>query len=153
MEKISLEEIKLIGISLDRKTTNKNGQSAIDCGSHWQKFETGNYAERIPNKISDEIFAVYHEYEGDHTYPYAYFIGCKVDSVAGIPSDMSSLLIPKADYFKITAKGKMPDCVANAWKDIWGGNIERAYQADFEIYDGRSKDWNDAEVDIYVGGK
>ena len=38
MEKISLAEIKLIGLSLGRKTTNENGQSAIDCGSHWQKI-------------------------------------------------------------------------------------------------------------------
>ena len=58
MEKISLVEIKLIGLSLGRKTTNENGQSAIDCGSHWQKFEAGKYAERIPNKINDKIFAV-----------------------------------------------------------------------------------------------
>ena len=70
MEKIPLAAIKLIGLSLGRKTTNENGQSAIDCGSHWQKFEAGKYAERIPNKINDEIFAVYHEYEGDHTEPY-----------------------------------------------------------------------------------
>ena len=66
MEKISLAEIKLIGLFLGGKTTNENGQSAIDCGSHWQKFEAGKYAERIPNKINDEIFAVYHDYESDH---------------------------------------------------------------------------------------
>lgn len=29
----------------------------------------------------------------------------------------------------------MPDCVANAWRDIWAGNLERTYQTDFEIYD------------------
>ena len=52
MEKISLAEIKLMGLSLGRKTTNENGQSAIDCGSHLQKFEAGKYAERIPNKAS-----------------------------------------------------------------------------------------------------
>lgn len=34
MEKISLAEIKLIGLSLGRKTTNENGQSAIDCGGY-----------------------------------------------------------------------------------------------------------------------
>ena len=53
-----MSEIKLIGLSLGKKTTNENGQSAIDCGSHWQKFEAGKYADRIPNKIKDKIFAV-----------------------------------------------------------------------------------------------
>jgi predicted transcriptional regulator YdeE len=151
MEKISLAEIKLIGLSLGRKTTNENGQSAIDCGSHWQKFEAGKYADRIPNKTSDEVFAVYHVYDGDHTAPYSYFIGCKVDSNAVAPVGMNSLIIPKADYVKIIVKGIMPDCVANAWRDIWAGNLERTYRADFEIYDEGSKDWNAAEVGIYVG--
>lgn len=45
----------------------------------------------------------------------------------------------------------MPDCVANAWKNIWSSNMVRAYQADFEIYDSSSKDWENAEVAIYVG--
>lgn len=147
MEKISLAEIKLIGLSLGGKTTNENGQSAIDCGSHWQKFEAGKYAERIPNKINDEIFAVYHDYESDHTGPYSYFIGCKVDDNTVAPEGMDSL----AEYAKIIAKGIMPDCVAIAWKDIWASTLERAYRADFEIYDERSKDWNAAEVEIYVG--
>ena len=51
MQKTSYEEIKLIGISLGRKTTNLNGQSGIDCGSLWQKFEMEGCAEKIPNKI------------------------------------------------------------------------------------------------------
>ena len=47
MGKPSFEEITLIGISLGRKTTNLNGQSAIDCGSLWQKFELENCAEKM----------------------------------------------------------------------------------------------------------
>ena len=153
MEKIALKEIKLIGLAMERKTTNQNGQSAIDCGTHWQKFEAGKYAERILNKISNEIFAVYHEYEGDHTAPYAYFIGCKVHSTTEVPAGMAALIIPGTEYVKIVAKGIMPDCVANAWKNIWLSDIKRAYKADFEIYDERSKDWSNAEVDIYVSVK
>ena len=45
----------------------------------------------------------------------------------------------------------MPDCVANAWIDIWADNLDRTYWADFEIYGEKSKDWNSAEVEIYVG--
>jgi predicted transcriptional regulator YdeE len=148
MEKISLTEIKLIGLFLGRKTTNENRQSAIDCGSHWQKFEAGKYAERIPNKINDEIFAVYQDYESDHTGPYSYFIGCIVDDNTVVPEGMDGLVLPKSEYVRIIAKGIMPDCVANAWRDIWAGNLERTYRADFEIFDERSKDWSGAEVGI-----
>jgi|ERR1035437_1143048 predicted transcriptional regulator YdeE len=68
---IKTEEFKLIGLPLETKTTNNNGQSAIDCGNLWQKFITGDYAEKIPGKSGKEIFAVYHSYEGDHTGPFS----------------------------------------------------------------------------------
>jgi predicted transcriptional regulator YdeE len=153
MNKIELEEIKLIGLALKIKTSNENGKSGTDCGILWQKFEAGNYASKIPNKLSDEILAVYHGYEGDYTRPFSYFIGCKVKSDEEVPQGMDSLKIPKGNYGKVIARGKMPDCVANAWKEIWNSNIARIYQTDFETYDERSKDWNKAEVEIFISIK
>jgi predicted transcriptional regulator YdeE len=44
----------------------------------------------------------------------------------------------------------MPDCVINAWKDVWVSSIPRSYKMDFEVYDERSKDWNNAEVEVYL---
>lgn len=150
MNIIELKEIRLIGLSLPTKTTNASGKSAVDCGNLWQKFEKENYADKIPNKSGDEILAVYHQYEGDHAHPYSYFIGCKVEAGTRIPEGLDSLLIPQGRYQKILAAGKMPDCVANTWKKISDSNIPRAYRADFEVYDLRSKDWNNAEVDVYL---
>ncbi|HMG94443.1 MAG TPA: hypothetical protein VK589_30495 [Chryseolinea sp.] len=63
MNNIELEEITLIGLSLGTTTTNANGQSGKDCGTLWQKFEKGNYAATIPQKLTNEIVAVYHRYE------------------------------------------------------------------------------------------
>lgn len=150
MSKTAIEAFKLIGLALKTKTTNENGQAGIDCGSLWQQFETGNYASLIPGKLSEEIFAVYHNYEGDHTKPYSYFIGCKVKNDAEAPEGMDALLIAGGNYEKLSAKGKMPDCIANAWKEIWNSSMSRAYEADFEVYDERSNNWNDAEVDIFI---
>ena len=150
---IKLKEFQLIGIALKTKTTNENGQSAIDCGNLWQQFEKGNYAEKIPGKLSNEIFAVYYNYEGDHTKPFSYFIGCKVKKDTETFDGLDGLKIPDGIFEKIIAKGKMPDCVVNAWKDIWNSNLPRAYNADFEVYDQRSKDWNVAEVNIFISIK
>jgi len=66
---------------------------------------------------------------------------------------MDGLTIEKANYQEFVAKGKMPDCVANTWREIWQMDIDRAYIADFEVYDERSKDWNNAVVDIFIGVK
>ena len=153
MQKINYPDIHLIGLALTKKTTNKNGQSNIDCGKLWQEFEAKNIAYKIHEKLSDEVFAVYHNYEGDHTQPFSYFIGCKVPKDTKIPDGMQALTIPAGRFDKRTAKGKMPDCIAEAWKEIWNSDLKRAYQADFEVYDERSKDWNDGEVDIYLSIK
>lgn len=150
MEKIHKDEFKLIGLGLIGKTTNQNGQSGIDCGNLWEKFEKEHFAERIPDKVCNNIYAVYFNYDGDHTQPFSYFIGCKVKSDALIPKDMTQLMIPAGSFTKVVAKGKMPDCVANSWNNIWDSGIERIFKYDYEVYDERSKDWNHAEVDIFL---
>jgi len=147
---INIPEFRLIGLKLNKKTTNENGQSGIDCGNLWQKFETENFAERIHDKLTNEIYAVYYNYDGDYTKPFSYFIGCKVKNDTEMPDGMDSLVIPAANYSKITAKGQMPVCITNSWKEIWNSDIARTYQFDFEIYDERSKDWSNAEIDIFV---
>jgi predicted transcriptional regulator YdeE len=153
MNEIAIQEFKLIGLGLKTKTTNENGQSAIDCGTLWQQFEAGNYAAKIQKKLTNQIFAVYHNYEGDYTKPFSYFIGCKVDRDAEVPEGMSSLIIPGQQYQQFIAKGIMPDCVADKWKELWGADMSRAYKADFEIYDEKSRDWKNAEVDIFISVK
>src|SRR6185295_11625014 len=150
MDKTEKDEFKLIGLKLNSKTTNENGQSGIDCGSLWQKFEKENFVERIADKLGNEIYAVYYDYEGDHTKQFSYFIGCKVTIDTQNSQGMDSLIIPVGSYYKVIAKGVMPDCVANSWKKIWSSIIDRAYQFDFEIYDERSKDWSNAEVEVFV---
>ena len=63
---------------------------------------------------------------------------------------MTHLLIPSGSFTKVVAKGKLPDCVANSWNDIWNSNTARSYNSDYEVYDERSMDRNDAEVDVFV---
>jgi predicted transcriptional regulator YdeE len=150
MKKVELEKIKLIGLLLPEKTMNEMGKSSIDCGNLWQKFEKENYADRISDKLTDEIIAVYHQYEGDYTQPFSYFIGCKVKPGTEAPEGLDMLHIPDGLYQQITAAGKMPDCVINTWKEIWNSDIPRAYQTDFEVYDERSKNWNKAEVEVFI---
>jgi predicted transcriptional regulator YdeE len=150
MSKVEINEISLIGLALKGKTSNANGQSGIDCGNLWQMFEKGQYHQKIPGKLTEEILAVYHGYEGDNKQPFSYFIGCKVQPGTGVPEGLTSLKISSGTYNKINAKGKMPDCIADAWKEVWSSNISRKYDTDFEVYDERSHDWSNAEVDVYV---
>lgn len=144
------ETFRLMGLALEHKTTNENGQSNKDCGSLWQKFEKDKIFNKIPGKISDEIYAVYHDYEGGHMDPFAYFIGCKVDASATVPQGLTSITIPEQEYTEFKAQGQMPNCIAETWQNIWNSNINRSYGFDFEIYDERSHDWENAEVPILI---
>jgi predicted transcriptional regulator YdeE len=150
MEKNQKTNFKLVGLKLEEKTTNENNQSSKDCGNLWQKFEKDKIFDLIPNKLSNEIYAVYFDYEKDETKPFSYFIGCKVDENSGIPKNLKSLEIPSQSYSKITAKGVMTGCITKAWEKIWNSGIQRKFGFDFEVYDERSQDWDNAEVDIYI---
>ena len=144
------DDFKLVGIKLDSKTTNQNKQSSKDCGELWQKFEKDRIFEVIPEELSNEVYAVYFDYVQDETTPYSYFIGCKVDKNSKTPEELEELIIPAQQYKKFTAKGVMTGCVTETWKEIWTSDIKRNFGYDFEIYDERSQDWSNAEVDIYI---
>ncbi|HOI31594.1 MAG: GyrI-like domain-containing protein [Bacteroidales bacterium] len=144
------ESFKLTGLKLDGKTTNQNMQSAKDCGSLWQKFETNKIFDRIKGKLSNEIYAVYYEYEKDENSPFSYFIGCKTSAGYNPPEGLSELIIPAQKYERFLAKGPMTACITEAWKNIWASDLNRKFGFDFEIYDERSHDWNNAEVAIFI---
>jgi predicted transcriptional regulator YdeE len=72
-------------------------------------------------------------------------------------SKFTSLIIPKSKYQRFTTEaGVMPQIVIKAWQDIWQMTPsmlagKRKYKADFERYDHRAHDLNNAIVDIYIG--
>ena len=151
---ITKPAVKLIGVSLGFKTTNENGKAAEDCGALWQNFSGSFMAPRIKGKLNKDIYAVYYDYDGDYTKPYAYFIGCPVGDDTEVPAGMETITIPEQTYEIEVAKGQMPTCVADAWQEIWKkDDSNRAYGFDFEVYDSKSKDWMNAEIDIYLSVK
>lgn len=148
-----IQPTTLIGIALPYKTSNENEKAMADCGSLWQRFEQEGIFNKIPNKNAFEVYAVYHDYDGDHTQPYAYFIGCPVAEGTKVPEGLQQLEIPAQNYTHIVARGPMPQCVANAWRGIWKADHNRAYGFDFEVYGEKAANWSDAEVDIYLSVK
>lgn len=147
------ESVTLIGLKLNTKTTNANGQATTDCGTLWQRFISQEVADKINNKSLNDIYAVYFDYDGDHTQPYSFFIGCPVATDAQLPEGLDTITIPNQQYTTVTAKGKMPNCIAKAWNDIWQSDINRAYGYDFEVYNELSADWQNAEIAIYLSVK
>ncbi|GGG65795.1 GyrI-like domain-containing protein [Epilithonimonas arachidiradicis] len=145
-----MEEFKLVGVKLKGKTKNENGQSGIDCGKLWQNFEDSKISQRIPNKTSDALYAVYYDYESDENGLFSYFIGQKVKKDTTTPEDLDEIIIPEQNYHQELAKGQMTGCISDAWERIWSSDLPRKFGYDFEIYDERSQDWENAEIDIFI---
>lgn len=158
----SLPEIKLIGI-----TTRTNNAQLFEGDPSTNKIATTvqkYFHENLPEKIENRqkpgtTFCVYTDYESDINGDFTYFIGEEVTSFDKIPEGFTSLIIPPQDYSKFTNQpGPMPDVCIDMWKNIWqmdnttlGG--ERTFIADFEIYDERCADRDNAILDLYIGIK
>ena len=143
------KSFKIIGISI---RTN-NHKAANDLGKLWSKFISENTTKKIPNKVSEDIYSIYTDYESDHTGDYTNIIGYRVDNLDNIASGLIGKEIPSSDYQKFAAKGRFPDCVQHKWGEIWNTEIDRKYAADFEVYGDKSMNMTDSEVDIFISVK
>ncbi|MFK8104492.1 MAG: GyrI-like domain-containing protein [Saprospiraceae bacterium] len=150
MNKVTIPSFQLIGMTI--RTTNANQQSAKDIPALWEKFMMNQSVDKIPNKLSNDIYCVYTKYEGDHTLPYTTFLGCKVDQVAELPAEMESLVIEAGTYFPYTAEGNlMEGAVWKKWVEIWETDLDRTFRSDFEVYSEKAQNPANAVVDIFVG--
>lgn len=140
----------IIGISV--RTSNADGKSAEDLGTLWERFFKEQVGLKIPEKVSDDIYAIYTDYASDYTGEYTCIIGYQVRSKATVGEGLIAHEFSGGKHRKFVAKGKMPEAVANSWREIWGMDAElgRKYTADFEVYGDRSQEGTNAEVDIFI---
>jgi len=146
-----MENFKIIGISVETK--NQNNQATTDLGQLWSRFYGEEIFNKIPNKESEEVYAVYTDYESDYTGKYTTIIGQRVNSLDNIPNGMVGREINNERLLRYVAKGEMRNAVVETWKEIWANNIAlyRTYNADFEVYGEKSQNGNESEVEIYIG--
>jgi predicted transcriptional regulator YdeE len=114
-----------------------------------------NPATALIDKLGDEIYAVYTDYESHHTGDYTFVLGFKVSSIQNLPAGLRGVEIPGGEYAVITSDpGPVMQVVPAIWEKIWSlPHLEhrRSYQADFELYGQRAMHPDHAEVDIYLG--
>ncbi|NVK65923.1 MAG: effector binding domain-containing protein [Flavobacteriales bacterium] len=150
METVKIEPFHIIGISI--RTTNENGQASKEIAELWNTFMSENILTKIPSKVDNEIYSLYTDYESDHTKPYTTILGCKVENLNSIPNGMIGRSFEGGTYVKTTAKGDlMKGLVVDQWSKIFEMELDRTYNADFEIFGEKAQNPSNAEVDFYVG--
>ena len=151
IETLIENEFYIVGISI--RTTNQNNQSGADISGLWTKFMQHNLIWEINNRLSDDIYCAYTDYETDHTGPYTAVLGCKVSSLAQIPDGFTGITV-KADKYQVyNLEGKFPDNVAAAWQHIWDNAVDRKYTTDFDKYYTGAKSFAETEAEIHIAVK
>lgn len=142
------------------RTNNATEMSADgEIGKLWQRFYQQNLAAQIPHRAGTDLMVVYSHYSSDENGDYDYLLGGRVTSVENLPAGMTYTVVQPGPYAVVmTEVGAMPGVLQAAWRRIWrmtpaelGGR--RAFQTDYEIYDQRSANPKQAQVEIHFGLK
>lgn len=154
---VEKESFTVIGI----ETRTNNAAETAAGGKiprQWDRLFKEGVLAKIPNKADADILAVYSGYASDHNGDYDYLLGARVANGSTAPAGMVAKVVPKSRYAVLTSdRGPVGKVVSEAWQKIYGledaGGLggRRAYKADFEVYDQRTRDPQDSQVDIYVG--
>ncbi len=147
--KTNIETFYIVGLSV--RTSNENGQAATDIPALWERFMAEGISSKVTDKLSEEIYSLYTDYEKDHTKPYTTVLGYKVKDLDAIPEGLTGVCVPAKTFEVFTASGKLSDgIVYKEWTSIWSMPLNRAYSGDFEIYGTKAQNPEQAEVDIYI---
>jgi predicted transcriptional regulator YdeE len=141
----TLAEITVVGLELC--TSNDVGFETIP--AHWQRFASEAVLERIANKASSDVYAVYTNYANpglNNAGVYSCVIGAAVKNLLQVPEGLTAVTLPASSYQIVPVADGRPDLVGEAWQQVWAQDAsQRTFIADAERY--RS----DGRIDLLLG--
>ncbi|GIN72695.1 DNA-binding protein [Bacillus sp. J14TS2] len=146
---------KVMGISVETSNANEmKAQPRIP--ALWDRFYREQVSAQIP-ALNHTVYGVYSNYATDVNGSYQMTIGLEVDKDTQSDEWVAKTL-PTSQYLVFTSKkGPIVKIVGALWQEIWHycerNNIKRTYTGDFEVYDGRCADPENAQVEIYIAIK
>jgi len=139
------QALHIAGIEL--RTTNQEAFETIP--RHWQRFSEEGVFTCIPGRLSDEVYAVYTNFENagrNNEGLYSLVIGARVSPDAALPQDLARMVAPAARRAVFPVERGRFDLVGAAWQAIWARHdLEKTYIADYERYGA------DGTIDIFIG--
>ncbi|MBL6946581.1 MAG: AraC family transcriptional regulator [Rhodospirillales bacterium] len=126
----------------------------------WERFSIESLPGHIPGQTNPgTVLGLYSAFDSDADGPYTLMVGCEISPESRMPVGLVATTVPPAKYVVFTSeKGEIPSIIFQAWQEIWAMTPEqlggaRAYTGDFEVYDDRAADLNDAQIDIWISIK
>ncbi len=150
LEKI--EGFSVIGVSV----ITDNDKGAEEINALWEEFFQKQIGQKIKNRVDDVIYAVYSDYEGDHTRPYRYTIGYRIKDgnnnfYNNLNDSLHHVQVKGADYAMMSAAGQQPKALIETWTAIWQSDLDRRFETDFEVYGKRFFEEGVHEVLVAIG--
>ena len=130
MNRKNHEGFSVIGLTARVRNDEPSGIGAL-----WERFYQTDLRARIPEAISADIYCVYHAYDGGHADPYAMTVGFRVSPDAICPGGLSHISVPTQTMARFEAIGPQPETLIAQWQAIWQSDLDRAFVADFDVYD------------------
>lgn len=150
MKKSITKELLIAGMEI--RTRNDAGQAEKAIPELWGAFMQANLAQKLPDLACNTMYAVYTDYEGDHTQPYTMMLGFEVTSKDRVPTELTMKTIPVSDYEVFTAKGDLTQtAMRDAWMKVWQSDLNRTYQTDIEVYGEKASDPTNGEAEVWIG--
>lgn len=157
---VERDEIHLVGLAA--RTTN-----ALEMGEEakipklWEQFWQSGIRARVLEQLGgEEVYSLYSDYQNGADGEYNVLVGYRVLSLTGLSNveGLQTAVIPAAKYAVFTTnRGPVMKIIPEAWQTIWRwaeeSDLERTFTGDFELYDERSINPEDSQVDIYIAIK
>lgn len=153
---VHLEELTISGISARTTNARELAGSGVISGL-WDRYFSENIAEQLASdSLSKDIYGVYAEYENGAMGEYTSLVGHRMAKKSAMTSsNITTVTLPAAQYAVFTSRrGPLSEVVIEAWQFIWAwsmnSELRRTFTGDFEHYDERASNPNDAIVEIYI---
>lgn len=146
LEKLSA--FSVVGISA---MISGNETASEEINTLWETFFSQSIGQDIENRLDDVIYAVYSDYQGDHTQPYRLTIGYRIQGDPKTKDYLHHIEVKDADYAMMSASGEQPKALMETWTAIWQSDLDRRYETDFEVYGQRFFEEGVHEVLVAVG--
>lgn len=141
------QALHVVGIAL----RTHNGEAFETIPPHWAAFGQAQLAKRLPHRLSDDVYAVYTNFENagtDNSGRYTLVIGHAVPGHTPElpPEGLTHVVAPASTRAVFPVEKGRIDLVGTAWQAIWQRTVlKKTTLADYERYQ------PDGSIHIHIG--
>jgi predicted transcriptional regulator YdeE len=102
---VELGQFQVVGTEVSTNNQKEAGPDGV-LGKQWQQFLSQGLLRQVPDRVDDNILAVYTDYSSDANGEYTFVLGAKVRPIPNptIPSGMVVKTVPAGKYAVFTSE-------------------------------------------------